>query len=263
MDPNVRLFADKISVGYHGLSILSQISFSVSKGELFTLVGPNGAGKTTLLKALAGLTKPLSGTILLDSRPLETYTSYERAAKIGYVAQGSSVSWPFTVYELVSQGRFPSRGWFGSEGPEDRTAVDEALEITGLQTYRERLVTELSGGEVQRVLIARALAQKPELLVLDEPVSHLDIRYQISVMELLQKLVSQGISAIISLHDLNLASLYASTVSLVAQGRIVKHGTVKEVLRPEILREAYAINLEVGTHPENSELPMIYYQRQR
>jgi iron complex transport system ATP-binding protein len=261
--PDVRLSADNLSVGYHGRSILSRISFSVSKGEFLTLVGPNGAGKTTLLKTLAALIKPLSGTILLDSKPLETFSSYERAAKIGYVAQGSSIHWPFTVYELVSQGRFPSRGWFGSESPADKLAIEEALEITDLYSYRERLVTELSGGELQRVLIARALAQKPELLLLDEPVSHLDIRYQIGVMELLQKLVSQGLSAIISLHDLNLASLYASTVSLVAQGGIVKHGTVKEVLRPDILQEAYNINLEVGPHPESPDLPMIYYQRQR
>jgi len=263
LDPDVRLLAEKLSVGYHGKSILSHISLSVRGGELFTLVGPNGAGKTTLLKALAGLTKPLSGTILLDSKPLGIYSSYERASKISYVAQGSSINWPFTIRELVAQGRFPSRGWFGSESVVDRQAIEEALEITDLYSYRDRLVTELSGGELQRVLIARALAQKPELLILDEPVSHLDIRYQIGVMELLQKLVSQGLSAIISLHDLNLASLYASTVSLVAQGRIVKYGTVKEVLQSEILKEAYNIPLEVGSHPKHQDLPMIYYQRQR
>ncbi len=263
MEADVRLSVEALSVGYHGKAVLSDISFFVRKGELFTLVGPNGSGKTTLLKALAGLTQPISGTILLDSKPLSSYSAYERATKIGYVAQGSSINWPFTVYELVSQGRFPSRGWFGYERPEDRIAVEEALEITDLSMYRERLVTELSGGEVQRVLIARSLAQKPELLVLDEPVSHLDIRYQIATMELLQKLINQGLSAIISLHDLNLASLYASTMSLVAKGQIVKYGSVQEVLRPEILQEAYNIDVEVSPHPENPNLPMIYYQRQR
>ncbi|AEJ19354.1 ABC transporter ATP-binding protein [Gracilinema caldarium] len=263
MEADVRLSVERLTVGYHGKAVLSEICFSVHKGELFTLVGPNGSGKTTLLKALAGLTQPISGTILLDSKPITSYLSYERASKIGYVAQASSIHWPFTVYELVSQGRFPSRGWFGNERQEDRIAVEEALEITDLSGYRERLVTELSGGELQRVLIARSLAQKPELLILDEPISHLDIRYQITTMELLQKLISQGLSAVISLHDLNLASLYASTMSLVAKGCIVKHGTVQEVLRPEILQEAYTIDVEVTPHPEHPNLPMIYYHRQR
>jgi iron complex transport system ATP-binding protein len=260
LEPDIRLSAEAVSVGYHNKPVLSDISLSLPKGELCILVGPNGAGKTTLLKALAGLIKPLGGTIVLDSQPLETYTAYERAAKIGYVAQGSSINWPFTVQELVAQGRFPSQKWFGVEGPEDRLAVEEALDITDLQMYRERLVTELSGGELQRVLIARALAQKPELLVLDEPVSHLDIRYQIGVMELLQKLVAQGLSAIISLHDLNLASLYGTSVCLVAKGRILKQGTVHEVLRAEILKEAYSIDLEVEPHPEDGAIPMVYYQ---
>lgn len=260
MEPDVRVSADAVSVGYHGKPVLSDISLSINKGELCILVGPNGAGKTTLLKALAGFTKPLHGTIFLDYKPLDQYTSYERAAKIGYVAQGSSINWPFTVQELVAQGRFPSQKWFGIEGPDDRLAVEEALDITDLQMYRKRLVTELSGGELQRVLIARALAQKPELLVLDEPVSHLDVRYQIGVMELLQKLVAQGLSAIISLHDLNLASLYGTSVNLVAKGRILKQGTVHEVLRAEILKEAYCIDLEVGPHPEDRSLPMVYYQ---
>lgn len=263
MEPDEKLSVDGVSVGYHAKPVLSGITFTVGKGELFTLVGPNGAGKTTLLKALAGLTKPLSGKIVLDSKPLEAYSYYERAAKIGYVAQGSSISWPFTVHDLVSQGRFPSMRWFGNESPEDRLAVEEALEISDLGAFRNRLVTELSGGELQRVLIARALAQKPELLVLDEPVSHLDIRYQIGVMELLQKLVVQGLSVIISLHDLNLASLYATTVSLIAQGGILRYGSVREVLQPEILQEAYNIDLEVGPHPQDSALPMIYYHRQR
>lgn len=261
--PEKMLSVHDVSVGYHGSPVLSGITFSVSKGELFALVGPNGAGKTTLLKAIVGLEKPLSGTIKLDTRPLADYSSYERASKIAYVAQGSGISWPFTVRELVSQGRFPSRKWFGNESAEDRLAIEEALEITDLVSFKERLVTELSGGELQRVLIARALAQKPELLVLDEPVSHLDIRYQVSVMELIQSLVVRGISALISLHDLNLASLYAHTVGLIAQGAMVRCGKVPEVLTGELLQKAYNIELEVGEHPQNPLLPMIYFKSPR
>ncbi len=263
MEPEKKLSVHAVSAGYHGSPVLSGITFNVSKGELFSLVGPNGAGKTTLLKVIVGLTKPLSGAIQLDSKPLSDYSSYERASKIAYVAQGSGINWPFTVHELVSQGRFPSRKWFGSESAEDTLAVEEALEITDLLSFKNRLVTELSGGELQRVLIARALAQKPELLVLDEPVSHLDIRYQVGVMELIQSLVDKGLSAVISLHDLNLASLYAHTVGLIAQGTMVCCGSVSEVLTGAVLQNAYNIELEVGKHPQNPLYPMIYFKSPR
>jgi iron complex transport system ATP-binding protein len=222
------------------------------------LAGPNGGGKTTLLKTLGGIVKPLSGRVFLDERDLHTLGKRERAASVAFLFQDRSLAWSFTVRELVSQGRFSRRGWFGNEEARDRSAVDKALISAGLRGLENRPVTGLSGGELQRVLIARAIAQEAKLLLLDEPVNNLDPQYQSMVMNLIRTMVDQGKSALVSLHDLNLAGLYADRMILLSRGQAPVRGKPAEVLRRDLLREIFHISLEIVPHPENGAIPVVF-----
>jgi iron complex transport system ATP-binding protein len=255
----LRLEARGIAVGYHGKAVLSGIDLEIRSGELIAVVGPNGSGKTTLLKSLAGMTRPLAGSIYLDGKDLSSFKSDERARKLSFLSQGVSASWPFTVRELVSQGRFPHRGWFGPEASKDRSAVEQALDQAFLRGFEKRLVTELSGGELQRVLIARAIAQEPELLLLDEPVSQLDPKYQITIMSLVRGLTDGGLASVATMHDLNLASMYADRIALFAEGGLVALGPPREVLREDILKKAFGSLMVVGAHPDAPDLPAVYH----
>ena len=235
----IRIEARGLDVGYGDRAVLAGIDLDVRAGELLVVAGSNGIGKTTLLKALSGRMPPLRGEVLLDGVALAALSAAERGRRVAFVNQGDPAVWPFTVRELVALGRFPHRGWFASERRADREAVAAAIRRAGLDGFAERIVTELSGGELQRAMIARALAQDGEVLFLDEPVSHLDEKHRILVMDLIRSLASGGLAAVASLHDLNLASLYADRIALFSCGRLAAIGKPGEVLREDLLRTVF------------------------
>ncbi|MFP3090135.1 ABC transporter ATP-binding protein [Treponema sp. TIM-1] len=234
-----RLELENLTVGFRKKPVLSGISLGVRPGELLVLAGPNGSGKTTLLKTIGGILSPLAGRVLLDGRDTALMGKREKAGQISLLFQGTSPGWPFTVQELIAQGRFPYRGIFGAEHPGDQKAVAQAITAAGLLGFEDRPVTELSGGEFQRVLIARAMAQEAKLLLLDEPANTLDPKYQLMVMTLLRSITGTGAGALVSLHDLNLARLYADRIILIGNGTIAALGPPPEVLRKEIIGRVF------------------------
>jgi iron complex transport system ATP-binding protein len=213
----------------------------VKAGELAVLAGPNGSGKTTLLKTAGGLLPPLAGTVMLGGRDAASLGRRERAAYTAFLFQGALPAWPFTVREFAAQGRFPRTGLFGAEGREDRQAVEEALAEAGLRGLEERPVTELSGGEFQRVLVARAMAQGAALLLLDEPCNNLDPKHRLAVMDLIRRMTRRGTAVLMSLHDLALAARYADRIVLLHRGGIAAMGTPEEALKEEALERVFEV----------------------
>lgn len=250
-----------LSVGYAGRAVLRALSLDLRPGEFLSLAGPNGVGKTTLLRTLGGSLAPLAGSALLDGADLSSLSRRELASKVARVAQSARADWPFTVAEAVSLGRYPRLGWFGRLGSGDRREVEKALARTSLSELSDRLVTELSGGELQLVMIARALAQEPAILLLDEPVSSLDVKHQVQVLQLLRDLAAEGITVVASLHDLNLASLYADRIALFADGRLLAAGTPTEILREDLIGEAFGIPVLIGSYPGGPDIPLVYHRR--
>ena len=234
-----RLELENLTAGFKSKPVLTGISLTLKAGELLVLAGPNGSGKTTLLKTIGGLRKPLGGRILLDGRDAAPMTKREKAGQISLLFQGAGPSWPFTVEEIIAQGRFPYRGVFGAEHPRDQQAVARAMEAAGLLGMEDRPVTELSGGEFQRVLIARAMAQEAGLLLLDEPANTLDPKYRFVVMTLIRSMTGNGAGALVSLHDLTLARLYADRVLLIGDGKIAALGTPQEVRREDTIARGF------------------------
>jgi iron complex transport system ATP-binding protein len=208
-----------LCVGYKK-SVIYDADLSIGDGRLFVLIGPNGAGKTTLLKTIAGFLRPLAGKVLIDRRDVSAMKNKERAGYVSYIPQMNVAQWAFTVRETVSQGIFYKQGLFGGESVDDRAAVEKALESANLAVLSEKKVTELSGGEFQRVLIARSMAQGARMVLLDEPVNNLDPKWTRLTMDLVRNLTKENVSALISLHDINLASAYADRVVVVSNGAL-------------------------------------------
>ena len=195
------LSVDDLTVRLDGHTILSDVGFDLSAGTWVGLLGPNGSGKTTLLRALGGHL-PFQGTIMLDGRPVEQWTATDRARRLAYVQQAPSLTFDFTVEDLVLLGRTPHRGWMQRYQSNDRERARDALRRVDLEGFADRSVLSLSGGERQRVFLAQALVQDADLLLLDEPTSHLDVQYQFSVLEEVQALVAAGRTVITVFHDL-------------------------------------------------------------
>ncbi|MED1797390.1 ABC transporter ATP-binding protein [Brevibacillus porteri] len=241
--------AEKISIWIDGCPILRELSFSAQAGEFIGLIGPNGSGKSTLLRMVAGLTPPSSGQLKILGRPIAEYKSKQLARIIGYVPQDTSIDFDFSVREIVLMGRHPHLSRFGSERQLDRIMAQKAMQQTTTLHLADRMATTLSGGQRQMVLIAKALAQDPQLLLLDEPISALDIRYQLYVLELMRKLTGKGITAMAALHDLNLAARFCDRLVLLHQGEILSMGKPDEVLTPDIIQKAYDVHANVSIDP--------------
>ncbi|HCF51466.1 MAG TPA: heme ABC transporter ATP-binding protein [Syntrophomonas sp.] len=249
-----------VTCGYGSSTVLSDATLQVSKGEFLGIVGPNGSGKSTLLKAMSRVLPPLHGRILLQEEDIYKMRPARAARHLAVVPQEAGLDFPFTVEAVVMMGRIPHLKRFQREGPQDREIVCEALRRTNTLDLAQRLVTELSGGEKQRVLIARALAQEPQVLFLDEPTSFLDLNYQIEIMELLNKLrFEEGLTAVMVVHDLNLASQYCDNLLVLKEGKIFTAGRPAQVLTEELIKEVYGCEVKVEQrHPGGR--PMLFIQ---
>jgi iron complex transport system ATP-binding protein len=240
-----------ISVNYGRRRVLQDISLGVEPGKITVLIGPNGAGKSTLIRAASGV-QPLSGgRVCIAGEDLKSMTSLQRARKVGVVPQARNLPAAFSVYEAVLLGRTPYLGWGGQACDDDHERVSRALERTQLLALAGRRVGELSGGEQQRVLLARALAQDTPILLLDEPTTHLDLQHQSSLLNLVRSLADEaGKTILMALHDLNLAGLYADRVVILVDGRIQHAGTPQEVLTERNLAAVYRVPVRVMRHPQ-------------
>lgn len=246
----IRIEVCGVEVVYEAEPVVTGICFQVRKGEFIGLIGPNGSGKSTLLRAISRVLAPQKGAVLIDGRAVADYGRDELARGLAVVAQESPLHFDFTVSEVVRMGRIPHLKRFQREGPLDAQIVDRAFRLTRIETISERLVTQLSGGERQRVAIARALAQEPEILLLDEPTAHLDINYQIELMDLIRHLsLKDELTVLAVLHDLNLAAQYCDKLILLRKGHIYKLGTPDEVLTESAIWDVYGVRAIVGSYP--------------
>ena len=233
-----------ISFGYNAGLLLKDISFSVAAGELIALIGPNGSGKTTLLKLMLGLLPPSAGEIDLLGQPQSTYPPLALAKTIAYVSQQPALSFPLIVRELVALGRYP-HGARRRESAADRLAIEIALENTSANELGNRQFNSLSGGERQKVLIARALAQSAQVLLLDEPTLHLDLNFQLQILSALKRLcIDGGITVITVLHDINLVSLFADKALLLGNGILRGFGPVAEVINEASIKELLDVDMK-------------------
>jgi len=240
----MKLKVENVEFSYASTPVLADICLELAQSEILGIVGPNGAGKSTLIRCIDRILKPTRGSILLDEEDIQHISMRETAKKLGYIPQSASQIFPATVFDTVLMGRSPHIGWRSSE--KDNEKVLDVLQMLNIEDLAMRDINETSGGQQQRVFIARALAQEPDILLLDEPTSNLDIQHQLEVMEIIKDLVmKKGISAIMAVHDLNLASRYTDRVIIMKRGRIFDAGTPSNVLTSENIRSVYGVEAEV------------------
>jgi iron complex transport system ATP-binding protein len=239
-----------LTISYGERTVLENISLGIQPGEVLALIGPNGAGKSTLVKALSGVLHPRDGSAWVKGQDVHRLSPEQRAKALAVVPQARNLPEGFTVWQTVLIGRTPYLGWLGQPAAKDIERTRWALRRTGTEAFAERLVGELSGGEQQRVLLARALAQETPVLLLDEPTAHLDLRYQSLILNLVRELAQeQKLAVLMVLHDLNLVALYADRVALLVDGKLRALGTPVDVITPTRLAEAYDVPLQVISHP--------------
>jgi iron complex transport system ATP-binding protein len=241
---------ESLNLGYENRLVLTDLNFQVNRGEFVGLLGPNGSGKSTLVHALSGLLPPQGGEITLKSEALGMLPSRLRAQFLAVVPQSSEVRFPFACLEVVLMGRYPHRRRLGTLTDEDLIWALRAMRRTTTEHLQERPITEVSGGEGQRVVIARALAQNPEILLLDEATSSLDVRKKLEIFEVLKYLnETHGLTVLCAMHDINLAALYCRRLMFLKDGRVLKDGPTEDVFTPEFLAQVYDTPMEVVRHP--------------
>ena len=243
---SMTLIADDLALGYGTRRIVDSMSIAVERGRVTALLGPNGCGKSTLLRGLAGLLAPRQGGVTLDGVPLRNFPRKQLARRIAFLRQTQDIPEGLSVLDLVRHGRFAHRRLFGGESREDREAVNWALDVTGLEPLRGRPLGALSGGERQRVWIALALAQKADILLLDEPTTYLDLGHQLEVMQTLKQLNDDfGLTLVMSLHDLNQAMRFAHRALVMHDGRLVADGKPADVLTPALLAGVFRVHAQI------------------
>jgi len=240
----VSLALRSVRVALGGRQVVHQVDADLRAGELVGIVGPNGAGKSTLARAMLALV-PFTGRIALDGRDVGTVPPRELATMVGYLPQGQTLHWPLTVQRLVVLGRLPHLGPLSRMRQADRSAVERAMSLADVAVLRDRVATELSGGERARVLLARALAVEAPVLIVDEPLASLDPGHQVDVMDLLRGQANAGALVVAVLHDLTMAARYCDRLLLLAEGRLVADGSVQDVLTPDHLRSVYGIEARI------------------
>lgn len=244
--------------------VLDAVSLAVARGSLTGLLGPNGCGKTTILKLMAGVLRPLHGTIAFDGRALAGIPRRELARHVAVVPQETHPAFDYRVIEMVLMGRHPHLGAFALEGPADLAIAHDALRATGTAHLAARSYMSLSGGEKQRVVIASALAQQPDVLLLDEPTASLDLAYQLEVAALLAELNrARGVTIVIATHDLNLAASLCRTLVLVRGGRVLAEGATETVLNGDSIRRLYDVDADVRFHDRSGHLTVVPIGRVR
>ncbi|GAB3766515.1 ABC transporter ATP-binding protein [Microlunatus parietis] len=248
---------DDVRYAIDGIPLLHGVSLTAPAGRLTGVLGPNGAGKSTLLRLIAGLTRPAAGRVLLGDHDLHRLPRKVRARRVAYLEQQSTTEQPLLVRQVVELGRIPHLGRWQPPGPADRAAVLDALVAVGMIEYAERRWSTLSGGEQQRVQLARALAQQPEVLILDEPTNHLDLAAQLTIMA---QVAAAGRTGIAAVHDLNLAASYCDRVVLLSGGSVVAAGTPAEVLTPDVIEEVYGVRPRTLADPESGR-PVLIFDR--
>lgn len=240
------LAALDLAFGYRNAPVGREVTLSVARGEVLCLLGPNGCGKTTLFKTLLGLLPPQGGRLELDGTKVSAFSRVEFARRVGYVPQAHSSTFPFRVIEMVLMGRASRIGTFAAPSAADRAAAEAALEALGIAHLGPRLFTEISGGERQMALIARALAQQPDMLVMDEPTASLDFGNQARVLERIRALSTSGLAIVLSSHDPGHAFACADTVALMKAGRVVAIGPPHQVVTAAALRDLYGVEVAVA-----------------
>ena len=251
------LTLEQASFGYGNQTVIKCVTMHTQPGELLGIIGPNGSGKTTLLRGLSGLVKPSRGKALLNDIPLDKLKRQKIAQKIALVPQNTVLPELFTAMEIVLMGRTPHLGLLSHESDNDTRIVMAAMDTTQTLHLAGRRVNQLSGGEKQRLIIARAITQEAEIILLDEPTASLDINYQVEIFNFLRKLCDEkGISIVAALHDLNLASQYCDRLILLQDGRINRQGTPEQVIKTESVAEVFAADIQVYHHPLNA-LPIV------
>ncbi|NPV28065.1 MAG: ABC transporter ATP-binding protein [Firmicutes bacterium] len=235
----MKLKVKGICFRYRSREVLQDVELEARAGEILAIIGPNGAGKSTLLRCINRILKPYLGTVFLDGKELFRLKAQERAQMMGYVPQASGEVFPSTVFETVLMGRKPHLSWGVGKG--DLEVVGAVLERLGLMDFAERYLSELSGGERQKVLIARALAQEPEVLLLDEPTSNLDVKHQLEVLEMVRDVAKQGKCVLMVMHDLNMAVRFSDQLLMLKGGIVFAAGHPQAVLTPENIRAVYEV----------------------
>lgn len=255
-----RLYTENLSVGYGERLIVKRLSAEIPDHRITTIIGANGCGKSTLLKAMTRIIPHQDGTILLDGKLIVKEDTKALARKMAILPQTPESASGLTAGELVSYGRYPYQKGFGRLSPRDHEVIDWALEVTGTLDFKHRPVDALSGGQRQRVWIAMALAQETDIIFLDEPTTYLDLAHQLEVLELLQKLnLEQQRTIVMVLHDLNQAARFADHLIAMKDGEIVRAGNCEEVIHPDVLREVFHIDAEIGRDPRTGKPMCITY----
>lgn len=245
---------EHLTAAYEHKIALSDVSLQVSSGEVLGLIGPNGAGKSTLIRAVSGVIKIRNGRVSYRGADLGTLPARQRARILAVVPQARQLGGAFTVEQTVMLGRTPHLDLLGQARKEDQSRVEWAMEQTSTSGLAGRHVAELSGGEQQRVLLARALAQATPVLLLDEPTNHLDLHHQVEFMRLVRRLAdSEGLAVLMAAHDLNLVSNYADRAALLLEGKLQAVGSPRQVLTTENLGQAYRVSLSVFQHPHTGQ----------
>lgn len=240
-----------LEFAYESTPVLENVSLKLRKGETLAVIGPNASGKTTLLKCINRILKPQEGSIMLNGEETENFERDALAKKMGYVPQTRNNGFPITVFDMVLMGRKPHGGWKPSET--DLEVTSKIIDKLGLKHIATRNIEEISGGQLQKVIVARALAQNPEVLLLDEPTSSLDLRHQLEVLDTVKRQTRNGISVVMAMHNLNLAARYSNKFLMLNGGEIFAAGG-REVLTPKNIQSVYGVKVSIT---EESERPMI------
>lgn len=253
---------NNLSGGYHKERIINDISLEIKKGDFMGIIGPNGSGKTTLLRLMSRVLVPQEGNVALENKDINQMSLKEFCRKVAFVQQDTMVNFSFTVFEIVLMGRIPHLKRMQLETKQDFAIAEESLLMSDTAYLKEKRIDELSSGERQRVIIAKALTQEPVLLFLDEPTSHLDIGHQIQILDLLKKLNrDNGLTIVMVLHDLNLASEYCNRIVLLNGGRVFKEGSALEVLTYQNIEAVYKTVVVVNNNPITSKPYVVLVSR--
>ncbi|MGL4337782.1 MAG: ABC transporter ATP-binding protein [Turicibacter sp.] len=241
---------ENLKVGYEERIIIETLNLTINKGQIVSIIGPNGCGKSTLLKTISRMIKPVAGHVYVDGRNIKQLKNKLISQKICLLSQHNSAPGDLTVEELVFFGRLPHKKWYESKTNEDKQIVDWAILNTGLKEFTSTRISMLSGGQRQRAFIAQALSQQPDILLLDEPTTYLDISFQLELMELVKEINEKlGITVVMVLHELNQASKYSDRLIIMKNGQIVGDGCPKNVITPAIIEEVYKIECEIDQDP--------------